>query len=74
MIGSKAIDLLSPDIGARAPAGRKNQSRPWAGLTGFDYPQRHAFADIYLSLAYSGSGIRTDDAGACSNPSEQKDN
>jgi len=75
MSRSKTIDLLSPNIGARAPAGNKNQSRPRAGLAGFDYPQRHAFANIHLSLAYSGSGVRAaGDAYACNNPGDQKDN
>ena len=73
MSRSKAIDLLSPNIGTRAPAGNKNQRRARA-LTGFDYAQRYAFAYIHLSLAYSDSGIPMDDAAACSNPSDQKDN
>jgi hypothetical protein len=65
---------LSPNIGACAPAGNKNQSRPRAGLAGFDYPQPYAFADIHLSLAYSGSGIRATGGAACNNPGDQKDN
>ena len=73
MSGSETIDLLSPDIGARAPAGKKNQSRPRAGLAGFDYPQRYAFADIHLPLTYSGRGIRAT-GGACGNPGDQKNN
>ncbi|HYT54422.1 MAG TPA: hypothetical protein VEQ38_06885 [Verrucomicrobiae bacterium] len=51
MIWSKAINLLSPNIGGRAPAGNKDQSRPRTRLPGFDYPQRYAFADVELSLA-----------------------
>ena len=74
MSGCKTIDLLSPNIGARAPAGNKNQGRPRAGLAGFDYPERHAFADIHLSLAYSGSGIGATGGTACDNPGDQKDN
>ena len=74
MIWSKAIDLLSPNIGARAPAGNKNQSRTRAGLAGFDYPHRYAFANIHLSLAQSGRGIRAIGGGACGNPGDQKDN
>ena len=75
MSGSKAIDLLSPNIGARAPAGNKDQSRPRAGLADFNCPQRYAFAGIHLSLAYSsGSGIRVQGDGACGNPGDQKDN
>ena len=75
MSGSKAIDLLSPNIGVRAPAGDENQSRPRADLAGVNCPQRYAFAGIHLSLAYSsGSGIRAQGDGACGNPSDHKDN
>jgi len=51
MSWSKAINLLSPNIGAGAPARNKNQSRPRPWLASFDYAQRYAFADIHLSLA-----------------------
>ncbi len=51
MSWSKAINLLSPNIGASAPARNKNQSRPLSWLASFDYPQRYPFADIHLSLA-----------------------
>ena len=48
---SEAINLLSPNISGSTPTGNKNQSRPRARLARFDYAQRHASADIHLSLA-----------------------
>src|SRR5437773_5010230 len=68
------IDLFPPNIGATAPTGNKHQSRPRARVARFDYPQRYAFADIHLSLAYFGSGTRTNGSGVCDNPGDQKDN
>ena len=73
MSWSKAINLLSPNIDAGAPARNKNQSRPRPWLASFDYAQRYAFADIHFSLAYSGRGIRVN-GGVCGNPGDQKDN
>ena len=62
----KSVDLPTPNIGARAPARNKNQSR--TGLAGLDNPQRYAFADIHLSLAQLGSGIRGKGYACCTNP------
>ena len=68
------IDLFPPNIGARAPAGNKNQSRPRAWVARFDHTQGDALADIHLSLAYFGSGTRKNGSGVCGYPRDQKDN